>query len=783
MPENQPHSSESADLSQLKDSDWELVAEQIDVFILAWHQFQAGAASEPTLAAHFSSLEGTAREFLLGELIKVDLEQRWRQECHPRKLEIYLEEFPELGDLALLPVELIYEELQARLQVGDQVTEQEIRNRFPQQADRLCRLLAGLAVPGNATCTYYTPTDQHASDVRLIDRPFEGFQEGDQVDDFELLMRLGRGTFAQVFLARQRSLERIVALKISAPQGHEPQTLAQLNHENLVRVFDQRITVDPPLRLLYMEVVPGGTLREVVQRVQTGYSKTGYSKAGNSTMRVSQSQSYGSLTGQLLLDSIDEHLGSQGVVVPEHSQLRHWLASASWPLAVCQLGAQLAAGLAYAHDKGILHRDIKPANVLLTPEGAPKLADFNVSFLGGRADADPEEAFGGSLAYMAPEQLAACHNVLEGSPRLVKEASDIYAMGVLLWELLCGRRPMQESDHSLGTLAQLQQMIDQRRQADWTTLIGQLPADCPAGLRDVLLRCLQPHPADRYDSARELAAALQLCLHPRCWLLLKSPTSIPARMSLRWPIASMIAVALLPNMAAGWFNLTYNQMAIIERLPESLSNLLPRFEKIYWSINSIVFPLGIAVVLWAALQIRRQLQPDRHSGQYEMGTRAMLRFGQFVTRVMLILWALSGLAFPLLLSWGQPIGKTAAFYTHFFLSMALCGLVASSYPYFGLTRLAVCWYLPALVRAGIVSGPAMADLRSLRRSNRIYLALSGLVPLLAMMLLVLFRDGLWRVQLAVSAGGLVGFGIIFLLERMIDRDLSALEHIATPRTD
>jgi hypothetical protein len=273
----------------------------------------------------------------LGELIKVDLEQRWRQECHPRKLEIYLEEFPELGDLALLPVELIYEELQARLQVGDQVTEQEIRNRFPQQADRLCRLLASLAVPGNATCTYYTPTDQHASDVRLIDRPFEEFQEGDQVDDFELLMRLGRGTFAQVFLARQRSLERIVALKISAPQGHEPQTLAQLNHENLVRVFDQRITVDPPLRLLYMEVVPGGTLQEVVQRVQTGHSKTEYSKSGysktgnsktsNSTLRVSQSQSYEPLTGQLLLDSIDASLSSQGVVVPEHSQLRHWLAS------------------------------------------------------------------------------------------------------------------------------------------------------------------------------------------------------------------------------------------------------------------------------------------------------------------------------------------------------------------------------------------------------------------------------------------------------------------------
>lgn len=92
----------------------------------------------------------------------------------------------------------------------------------------------------------------------LITRPptretLDDVEVGQQVDDFDLLMGLGSGAFGRVFLARQRSMQRLVAVKISHDHGNEPQTLAQLDHDYIVRVFDQRLLEDRKLRLLYMQ--------------------------------------------------------------------------------------------------------------------------------------------------------------------------------------------------------------------------------------------------------------------------------------------------------------------------------------------------------------------------------------------------------------------------------------------------------------------------------------------------------------------------------------------------
>ncbi|MCA9797851.1 MAG: protein kinase, partial [Candidatus Eremiobacteraeota bacterium] len=115
--------------------------------------------------------------------------------------------------------------------------------------------------------------------------------------------------------------------------------------------------------------------------------------------------------------------------------LAETLRGASYVEAAVWVASQLVAGLAHAHARGIVHRDVKPANVLISDDGTPMLLDFNLSdeavVHGGQS-----LVVGGTLPYMAPEQLAA---VSDGR-RLAPQA-DLYAVGVILYELLTGERP------------------------------------------------------------------------------------------------------------------------------------------------------------------------------------------------------------------------------------------------------------------------------------------------------------------------------------------------------
>src|SRR5437763_3618638 len=97
--------------------------------------------------------------------------------------------------------------------------------------------------------------------------------------------------------------------------------------------------------------------------------------------------------------------------------------------AVLWIGAGLAAGLAHAHEHGILHRDLKPANVLLTDDGQPMLLDFNLAQDTKQASGASAASVGGTLPYMAPEHLEA----FRGADRAVDARSDVYGLGVILY--------------------------------------------------------------------------------------------------------------------------------------------------------------------------------------------------------------------------------------------------------------------------------------------------------------------------------------------------------------
>ena len=150
--------------------------------------------------------------------------------------------------------------------------------------------------------------------------------------------------------------------------------------------------------------------------------------------------------------------------------------------------AQAAEGIAAAHALGVVHRDVKPANLLVTPEGTVKVTDFGIARAADGAALTATGQVLGTPAYLSPEQAV-------GKPATT--SSDIYALGVVLYECLAGRRPFQSDTPILTALAHLQEDP------------APLPDSVPAPLRDAAMKALAKDPAERIASASDLAAALR----------------------------------------------------------------------------------------------------------------------------------------------------------------------------------------------------------------------------------------------------------------------------------
>src|SRR5262249_19624358 len=134
-----------------------------------------------------------------------------------------------------------------------------------------------------------------------------------------------------------------------------------------------------------------------------------------------------------ILEAIQNGSGRALTPQPAPFLLRH----GTYVEGIRHLGAQLADALDFLHRAEICHRDLKPSNVLLTPNGRAVLLDFNLSFDALRV----EQRFGGTLPYMAPEQLRAVDFPTDAEVGAVGPRSDLFAFGVLVYELLTGRHP------------------------------------------------------------------------------------------------------------------------------------------------------------------------------------------------------------------------------------------------------------------------------------------------------------------------------------------------------
>ncbi|MCA9972954.1 MAG: serine/threonine protein kinase [Anaerolineales bacterium] len=155
---------------------------------------------------------------------------------------------------------------------------------------------------------------------------------------------------------------------------------------------------------------------------------------------------------------------------------------------VVRIGRQICAALRHAHAKGLVHRDVKPHNVLVSPEGVAKLMDFGLAWALD-AQIDPDDSFVGTLSYVAPEQAA-------GGP--ITHAADLYAFGVLLYELATGTLPFSGSPMQL-LLQHVQEMPPPPRSRN---------PHVPPPLAELIMHLLQKDPAERPCSAADVGHLL-----------------------------------------------------------------------------------------------------------------------------------------------------------------------------------------------------------------------------------------------------------------------------------
>jgi serine/threonine protein kinase/Flp pilus assembly protein TadD len=379
---------------------------------------------------------------------------------------------------------LLFEDFQRRRLDGEQPSVEEYDQRFPEHKDSLASLLARDAVlrsVGGAS----------GSSGSLLGLP----EVGDELFGFRLLQELGRGAFARVYLAEQKELAgRPVVLKVSAIEGSEPQTLAQLQHTHIVPIYSVHEDARAGLRAVCMPYFGGASLSRVLQRLWDEETAPWH---GNQLVAALHAVA-GSSAGTGIKQESAE-CTTLAVLSPQS-----YIRAAVW------LVARLAEALQHAHQRGILHRDIKPSNVLLSAEGEPLLLDFNLAQQHGQ---QAQATLGGTVAYMAPEHLRALMARSKALANQVDERSDLYSLGMVLYEMLTGHNPFDQSASYSVLPMVLEAMIVERSRS--APSLRQRRPDAPWSLESILRKCLAPDPAQRYQKADHLADDLRRFLDDR----------------------------------------------------------------------------------------------------------------------------------------------------------------------------------------------------------------------------------------------------------------------------
>jgi serine/threonine protein kinase len=394
------------------------------------------------------------------------IKQMWRKGTPPDAGRAF-QDHPELLRHRSLAVDLVYEEYCLLEEIGQ-----------PPELEPFCRNLPAF---GSYVREVIRGHRVFADHPELFEKAETDWPEpGDDFAGLGIVRELGRGAFARAYLALDPDTgSRPVVLKLSPAPSSEARTLGPISHPNIVAIhWAKRFR---GLHAICMPFVGATTLGDAIATVFP------HQPAGHSP------------TSQTILNAIESTTNPTAHTPPL------LVARESYPDAVAAIAVRLADALAYLHRMGHSHGDLKPSNIILAPGGHPYLIDFNLS-------TGPDNSLlrlGGTLPYMAPERIRL---FLGESTDIDSEAAtDIYSLGVVLFEALTGRVPFEPA-----ALADPKQAARDllRYQSE---LEGNVAAEMPGGPRTLVglvNRCLLADPQKRL-SAEGLAKELHRHLRRR----------------------------------------------------------------------------------------------------------------------------------------------------------------------------------------------------------------------------------------------------------------------------
>ena len=407
---------------------------------------------------------------------------------------------------------------------GEAVSPTQLLAQHPNDAPQLKKYLSGLKLLQNVV-------------AKDVDLPLTSEETGgdphlgQRIGDYQIVREVGRGGMGVVYEAQQLSLMRRVALKVlprfaayDEIQLHrfriESTAAASIEHPNIVPVF--AIGEERGVHFYAMQFIDGESLADLIGGLRGDSKSAAFATTAANDFSTSRNRPSANRSPSPVGQELNSSISLQSRPLRDHLRT------------VAEFGIQAADALHAAHSYGVVHRDVKPSNFLIDEKGKLWIADFGLARRREGSDLTQTGDILGTLRYMSPEQG-------RGQGHLVDHRTDVYSLGVTLYEAACLQHP--KGGESAGAVLHDRHQVKPLRQVD-----RRIPAD----LETINMKSVAESPVDRYSTAESLADDLRRFVAGEP--ILARPPGLFARIS-KWTwkrrrIVAVAAAALVVALAA-----------------------------------------------------------------------------------------------------------------------------------------------------------------------------------------------------------------------------------------